>query len=262
MKTTKKFKPGNLFHNFHVFFLCILSIFLLEYCSKKDSLIQQEVLSNNSENLVYDTTTPTIFYYRDNKKVLENGVDFEDSTLNILISKSSDNVISVNAYTNEVKYITKGIELGLDLQLQLKIEKDLRNYADSIGAITLFDTTGIIDPAYTSYEATYLASIPKIASSETNRTLNGGVWYDNIQPSSPSTIYPGVSVAMWFGAWQNRVSCFVPRFFYGTDIIYNKTFFRKRMATLTGWGSQPFSFGYPPLTPLNNKSKSWLAFGF
>ncbi len=240
----------------------LLISLLFVKCSKTDLTTQEQSKDYRSESAPI-FSTPTVNYYFNGQIVQAAAIDFEDSTLNILISKSDGEQVSIYAYTTENDYIKKGNELGLNLTLQLKIEKDLSNYADSIGAIALYDNTGVVDAAYTAFETSYLANIPQIEAMLINKSSIGGVWFDDIwSGTKPSTIYPSVSALMWFGAWQNRVSSFVPLFFYGTDIIYNKTFFRRRMATITGWGSQTISFNWPWLSSLNNKSKSWLSFGF
>lgn len=191
-----------------MFFIPIIMI-----SCKRNELVTPDLKKPSESMEVMRSTPPEVDYFFNNTKVSSSSLNLEDTTLNVIINNGEDGKVSIFAYSTLAGYVSKGNSLGLNLQLYLTIEANLRNYAQSIGAIDLFDQTGVVDPAYTAYEAAYLASIPQVEAGQSNKTVVGGVWFDDIwSGTSPSTIYPSVSPFMLFGAWSNRVSSFTPLF--------------------------------------------------
>lgn len=211
--------------------------------------------SSNSQN-----SYSSVIYYKNNVNVSQSDIDFTDTTLNTIINNEGNGVVGVYAYTTVSEYLKKGTALGHNLTKALQIENDLRNYANSIGAITLYDQTGNVDPSYTDFEQNYIGNTPELQE-PTAAGILPGTWHDNFSATQPSTIYPSVSAFMWFSAWQNKVSAYSPRYIYGVDMLYEKTIFRRRLATLTNWGWQKIVFNVYPFSFLNNNSKSWLSAG-
>jgi hypothetical protein len=236
---------------------------LLVSCSK--GRIEEEPTIEPTKTIVTETNSlrfsaPICEYYFNNARVAEDTYSLEDTTLNLIIQKVSDEKIIFFSYSSLAAYLQKGTELGLNLQKVLEIENDLQSYAQSIGAIDLYDNTGVIDARYTAFEEKYINDIPNYKEGQ-NKGILAGTWFDKSSPNTtPRTLYPGISAFMWFGAWQKKVSCFAPMFLYGKDVIYKETLFRKRMVTLIGWGTGTISFT-GPLAFIDNKARSWLAYG-
>jgi hypothetical protein len=132
---------------------------LLVSCSK--GRIEEEPTIEPTKTIVTETNSlrfsaPICEYYFNNARVAEDTYSLEDTTLNLIIQKVSDEKIIFFSYSSLAAYLQKGTELGLNLQKVLEIENDLQSYAQSIGAIDLYDNTGVIDARYTAFEENIL----------------------------------------------------------------------------------------------------------
>jgi hypothetical protein len=228
-------------------------------CKKQETLKPSSPTETFVQQSSNAAAAATVKYYLDNSVVAT--VNFNDPNLNTIINKEADGSTGVYAYTTLNGYLNKGTVLGHNLAIGIQIENDLKNYANSIGAIDLYDRTGQIDTRYTIFEQNYIATSPALQKNSTNSVIGiNGIWYDNPYPSKPSTAYPPISAFMWFGAWQNRVSGFRSIWIYGVDFLYKRTMFRSRLATFTGWGDSEVFFNLAPFQFLDNNTKSWLSF--
>ena len=104
-----------------------------------------------SETNALRSSAPICEYYFNNARVAVDSYSLEDTTLNLIIQRVNDDTLLFFSYSNLSGYINKGTDLGLNLQKVLEIENDLQSYAQSIGAINLYDSTGVIDARYTAF---------------------------------------------------------------------------------------------------------------
>lgn len=76
-------------------------------------------------------------------------------------------------------------------------------------------------------------------------------------PNNSWPLYtPGCS-NLWVIGWCNKVSSFLPVGLGGFDIIYDKPWYKRKMATFTAWGFGTIQF-CGPYSILNNKACSWI----
>lgn len=62
---------------------------------------------------------------------------------------------------------------------------------------------------------------------------------------------------LWFVGWCNKVSSFIPIGLFGFDIIFDKPFYKKQLASFWAWGNGTIQF-CGPYRLLNNKACSWI----
>lgn len=60
--------------------------------------------------------------------------------------------------------------------------------------------------------------------------------------------------------WRNRVSSFTPLLLGGVDKVFQRSFYRRRLATFWNWGFTTTDF-CGPLARINNNSNSWWSAG-
>ena len=138
---------------FKIFQLLVVLVLIVS-CNKE--LVEKESAMETTKVAVSETNSlrssaPICEYYFNNARVAVDSYSLEDTTLNLIIQRVNDDTLLFFSYSNLSGYINKGTDLGLNLQKVLEIENDLQSYAQSIGAISLYDSTGVIDARYTAF---------------------------------------------------------------------------------------------------------------
>lgn len=211
---------------------------------KNSSSINKTNLKNNKD-LVFE-------YYLDKKQVSKSKVDFNDESLYISITKGEkDETIIVEAFSSREDYILYGKKHNLKFKELLSFEDEMKNYVKKNDIINLFEKTGKIPEWYTAFEAkTYekhfgVSSQQKSLATVLHKNFYGG----------PDRVIGVLTPYLW-GGWNNQVSAFTPIGVYGFTSLYDKSFYRKRMVTIWGWGMQRVLLYWGSLYNANDRTTS------
>ncbi len=155
------------------------------------------------------------------------------------------------AFTTEANYVAWGDSYGLPVACHLEVGRHLGDYAEQIGAIAYYEQTGEELPQFTQYANNYINQMD----------CNG----QNSQYRTPSAIYknhwggPGAIITTFtpfmYPGWNNTVSRYYTFGIYNGFTVYDKIYYRKRLATLWNWGWNYWRFHYG-LSWLDNKMSS------
>ncbi|VAW26716.1 hypothetical protein MNBD_BACTEROID06-1394 [hydrothermal vent metagenome] len=131
-------------------------------------------------------------------------------------------------------------------------EKHMRSYAETSGAITEYEKTGIVPESYSLYEEYYYNKLFGLSNARTQAALTAlfkGQW-----GTGSRNLMPGTLPVMVFG-WNNVVSSFEPIGVFGFTSMYNKKIYRKRLFTYWSTGFAVISLS-GPLAFANDKMSS------
>jgi hypothetical protein len=197
------------------------------------------------------TESPVSYVFRyDNAEVAEGYFDLLDSELNILITAAPEEdseagIITIHAFTNERKYIEYGRSENIPVELMLSFDRQMSEYAETSGAIEYYEQTGELPEEYVEFEERAFPNIERVP--------NPLVIYKDFWGGS-SRVFATTLPVMPTG-WNNKVSRYFDLDVYGGLAIYDKSFYRSRMATLWNWGWQTIRFS-GPLAGLNDRMSS------
>ena len=157
--------------------------------------------------------------------------------------------IFIHEFSSEDGYIEYGNKNGLKLKELLSFEKDMHAYIKENKIEEIFEKTKIIPKQYLAYEkARYDYYFGTGAKFFPGTTLHKNYWGGSPAHHMTSTM------PVMFG-WNNTVSATFPTYPYGAHTIYNRSWFRSRLATLSGFGWVYYRF-VGPLSYLNDKMSS------
>lgn len=231
------------------FLMGVLSVFS---CQKEDVISGQRNTDINTESNVVSKTV----YLKDGVEMPNYLFSPEQEEINgsyIAISGIEDGSkkkvkVIVNIFTTREKYINWGYINKRPVELYLEIEEHLASYAKDNGYIAEYELTGVVSQDYLDYESEYFNKMTNGVNSRAVTMLHKDFWGGSSAPM-PLTL-----PVMWPG-WNNKVSRYYPLNIWGGMAIYNKAFYRRRMATLWNWGWQSIRFE-GPLSYLNDKMSS------
>lgn len=229
-----------------------------EVITTKTSSSNETELNNKARPDEKDPLKYRVDVYLDGKSISEKELQLKDNDNYIYISpkqEKNENIILVEAFSTEDSYVKFGIEHNLYPKEHLAFEKEIRAYAAESGTIDYYEKTGELPKEYKKYEKQiYNKHLGKLPQNKTSVTtlykdfFGGSSWVMvNYLPFMP----PG---------WNNTVSSFVPVGLYGVTHLYDRSFYRTRMATLWGWGFTRVSFFWAWLNVLNDRTSSVLSF--
>lgn len=190
---------------------------------------EQEVITSTDQANDADMQ---YIYLLDNEVVSSNVFDLSDEGLNILVSNEKNqektNVV-IRAFTDEKDYIKFGELHNIKLKEQLMFEKHMQSYAETSGAITEYEKTGIVPESYSLYEKDYYNKLFNQSNARTEAGLTA--LYEHFPGGGGSAILMfGTMPAMGLG-WNNVVSSFEGLGIYGFTTMYDKSFYRSKMFT-------------------------------
>lgn len=212
-----------------------------------------------------EDTTLVFQYFLDGRMVREGSFSIEDSTLRIVVHGESfernELRVSINAFTQNELYYNFGDTKGLNFRLHDEIENHLAQYAEESGAIAYAERTGEVPQAYTDYERAYIERMLGSGGGESRSTAIAILHKNCPGIGGDMVTFPGIGLPFMPPSWNNAVSGFTPLFLLGLHKVYDKSFYRKKIATFSGFiGFTKICFT-GPLSPIDNKASSWLSFG-
>jgi|GEM_PF-3752226 len=177
-----------------------------------------------------------------------------------LVKNPSDHsaLITVRTFSNEEKYLQYGDQNGLKFRESKAFEAAIQKYAVENGLIQLEASGMDLPDSYYAFEnqqyETYFGAV------------NPG-WlqvYDDIVPYGSnkyimSPFMPSLSPPWPFSGWNNKIGCYKRLHIYTVEHLYDKTFFRNRLVSLSGWGTSTVIF-WGILGYCNNRVESMRMF--
>jgi len=228
-----------------------------ENTSISDNADTKNVVNNTKSNTTYVYEGIEYYYYLDNKEMSIKSFK-PDEKINSFICISGERKsekdsnftkIFIHEFSTEVGYIEYGKKNGLKLKELLLFENDMNTYINENKIEEIFEETKTIPEKYLAYEESrynyYFGTDTKF--------FPGTTLHKNYWGGSPA-FHMTSSMPVMFG-WNNTVSATFPTYPYGAHTIYNRSWFRSRMATLLGFGWVFYRF-VGPLSYLNDKMSS------
>lgn len=200
-------------------------------------------------------------YYLDNESILQEHVDFEDTTNLVLVEVGTEDDLSIiryNIFTTASMYFDYGRILGIDLTVYQTIEDILSTEAINSGVIDYVESHEYIPQWWSDFEQNIIDSL--LGTNKNNKSISGFLHSECIGGDNLLLI-PNIGQPWLKGlGWHKKVSAFTPLLTGGVHFMYDKAFYNKRVRTFYVWGFNRVTF-CPPLQHLNNRAASWLNFG-
>ncbi len=232
-----------------IFTSCQKEMLFEDENSSTDATIVEKSANKNAE-IVADNLHDYQYYYNGNL-VKNDAFSLDDENLYILIfvGKRDDagkSTIDINAFTTQDAYFEYGMKKKIPLKKCAEDEKILNDYAKSSGAIDYYEKYGEVPDWYYEFEKKYF-------SNKSEKGVNPVSLYKDFSGGQHSIV--AVTLAVMWSGWSKKVSRYYDHAVYGGVSFYKKTFYRKKMASLWGWGHNTVKFqGH--LSSLNDKTKS------
>lgn len=195
-----------------IFIIAIIT--LIWSCTK-----EKEVQIEQTDNSYCKAVTPPILQtiYTLDGVVVPN-LDLNDSTRTYVVIETNPAVI--NAFTSDANErswaLTQG-ERGATHIEQLNMAIEMYNYANTTGAIGIYESTGVMPQFMLDYIA-----------AKTNIPIDGpGDFYKQENGAGPN--FPALTYGSLPNSWNNEISSV--KFLSGTSTYFDKTFWRSRMVS-------------------------------
>lgn len=192
-------------------------------------------------------------YFVDGQQVQNEVADLEDkfpifsSTKNVVDHSA---IIYVRTFTTEEKYFRYGDENGLKLRENAQMDNNIYNYAVENDLLETADVEGQMPTEFydfinAQYNQTFtppppLALVPGWLTT-----------YDDIVCYGTNVSWASPMVPFMFG-WRDRVGSFRRIHTYSVQVFYDRSMFRKRLGTMSGWGLSEVSFASGLVTQIYN----------
>lgn len=205
----------------------------------EDSMINARLLFNDTVL----RSKMQVFFYLDNILIPDSITDLENYFPVYSAQKDvsdSSAVITVNLFSNEESYFEYGDLHNLKFRENKDLEIAINNYALDYHLIDIEDddslSTADKDSIINIYNYIFNPTPPPPFIFAGALTM-----YDDIIDYGPN-IYNPNALSLALGNWNDRVGCFETLSLYSVIHIYDKTFLRKKMATIATWGLTEISF--------------------
>jgi len=174
-----------------------------------------------------------------------------------LLKSTNSEQIEMRAYSSEEKYVEFGNEHGYAFDKQLIFEKLMSSYAENSGAISEYENTGMMPEWYLEREQYVYDSLFSNTSQLKAALVITLFEHPFVQGSGAgSSILMAATYAFMPPGWNNRVSCVEFVGVGGGLHIYDKTFYRKKKASIVNWGMKHINLG----SGVNDKMSSGIRF--
>jgi hypothetical protein len=218
-----------------IYALSILALSGIEFssCQKVEELKDNGNSLNNSKTNLQNKSSyePVFECYLDKKLISKSKINFNDENIYISITKKDNEVIIIDAFTRREDYILYGEKHNLKLKELLLFEDEMKDFVKKNDIISLYNESEKLPKWYVDFEAkTYQkhfggSSQQKSALTMLHKNLVGG----------PDRLV-GVTTPQLWGGFNNAVSAFTPIGIWGFTSLYDKSFYRARLATIWGFG--------------------------
>lgn len=250
--------------------ICFLTF---ESCHKEAKLPSDNL--NISENTVMHTFPENCSncdetqytFYLDNIQVPSSTYELGDSTLRVHIesgSPTNSTLTSIYAFSNDSLFYAFGNNIGIPFQLYDEMSEYLSEYADSSGVITQTEQSEELPQWFIDFQDSYIEQMLSEGNQSDiieNRILIRTVIYDECESGPLRTLPIGGHPSLWLYKFRDRTTSYYPFGIGSIDIIYDRSFYRSRLATIRSWGLNRICFANWPYTGLNNDANSWIVIG-
>ncbi len=208
-------------------------------CEKENELISSE--NEAEENTVVEKSAEIniiqYIYNIDNKQVSETVFNQQQDDLLTLLSGKHDkelkkDIITIDAFTTEEKYIAFGEKNNIKLKEQIQFENHMREYVEENGIEEIYEKTGKVPQSYLDYEKQYHEKV--FGKMPENKALAVAFHKDFWGQGSTALMF-NTCPFMWPG-WNNETSSLLNVGVYGVLTLYDRTFYRSRLTTIWNWG--------------------------
>lgn len=215
----------------------VWAVFLFS-CQREDNSISK--VMDHDKNVIST-------YFIDDVPVSKDKFEYLSANMLLVEFNKKDSggangeIVERRAYSTEEKYIAFGEQYGLAFEKQLVFEKMMSNYAETSGAVEEFEKTGKVPEWYLKreefvYDSLFLNKVKQNAAKLNLFT----VLYENffIQGSGAvgNSVIMARTLAFMYPGWNDDVSCVDFVGVAGFLVIYDKTFYRKKLGTVVNWG--------------------------
>jgi hypothetical protein len=181
-----------------------------------------------------------------------------------LLDENGGVLIIMHKFSNESLYYAYGESKGLNPRLHDQIANRLAFLADSLNLDRIVDSIGNIPDWWVALEEEVRSELSPLDMTEARSLLtqiNDDERYGArcTNGRRRQIVFGGAPVLSLLG-WRNRVSGFMPVGIGGVNIVYQRSFYRRRLRTFWSFGLAGIDF-CGPLNYCNNSSNSWLRFG-
>ncbi len=172
-------------------------------------------------------------FFLDNNEITESDYELYNQSKSekfVIITTSKTEEFGVKeviyAYSSEVGYIEYGEKNNIHLKEQLAFEKHMIEYAEKSGAIAEYEKTGVVSEAYLDYEKKYYEKV-------SGKSTKAYLFMLNREHNMGGGNFPmGETFAVMPPTWNNEVSCIKNIGLLGVVTIFDKWFYRDRIATM------------------------------
>ena len=211
---------------------------------------------------IYLTSDGVVFsYYLNNTK--SRTIDFSpvvqdenagnvDEYIFIIPKYKADSTLSeivIRKYTDIQGYINFGKSVDPNFEKCINFRDVVVNYCTQNNVIAQYESNGTVPTSFdTWYSAKFNSSFyaPMILPVTVYKDISGGAAW----------MHPTGQAVFMAPGWNNTVSRYMHLTFYGWMYVYDKTFYRKHLATIAGWGMS-YVYFIGPLSYLNDKMSSF-----
>lgn len=212
----------------------------------------------------YDIDKVTIRYYFDGV-LLSRPISVEDKFPIYSLSKNISNqsaIVEIRSFSTEEKYLQYGDANNLKLRKLKEFETKINAYAVQNNLIILADEGKELPQSYYDYQNQLQQTLGLVPLTPWWTTLYDDIvtYGTSVNVFSPAIPWmnPGLSGNL---NWNDRTGSYKRGQLYTIEVLYDRTFFRKHLATFSGWGGSVVSFSsYFGLAGLNNKVSSMKLF--
>lgn len=225
-------------------------------CNKETENLSDSGLCQNINKsiqpVIYDDVE---YYYTDtvltnfNNLVVDTTIDNYIQIVAEADANQKMSKIKIYEFSDKESYIKFGSEVNIDIEGLLDFEEAVHDYVIDNDIEALTEQNEKIPEDYLNFELSLYNGI----FTENAKLLAGTTLHKNYWGGSPAHHMSFTMPVMW--GWNNKVSATYPKYFYGAHTIYNKKWYRKRMATISGWGWMYYRF-VGPLSWLNDRMSS------
>lgn len=253
----------------------------LSGCRESNNELEEAPVANNNTSMSKFVTDDTPYTPELREEFEKDGIDIDKIEIQYFLDDHQvdpiDNIedrfpvasliknevehsalITVKMFSTEEKYLQYGDQNGLKFRESKFFDEAIQKYAIQNGLVQLETTGADLPDSYYAFEkqqyVTYFGAV------------HPG-WlqvFDDIVPYGSnkyimSPFMPSLSPPWPFSGWNNKIGCYKRLHTYTVEHLYDKTFFRKRLVTLSGWGTSTVLF-WGILGYCNNKVESMLLF--
>lgn len=254
------------FMKLHLF--CMFVSIIILSCSKEGHQAQGETIMSLEES----NQTILFEYYEDMELTDSFCIDTSEEFRYLILARiptDSSNIFidRIHRFSSDSGYWAFGDSIELPLRNQDLIANRLSFLADSLNMDSVISANADTIPSwwfdleedtrelysFNSGRITTRTAYSVIHNHFT-RTYQGCASED---PNSSWLLQMPGNPNLWFIGWCNKVSSFIPIGLYGFDIVFDKPFYRKKLATFWAWGAGTIQF-CGPYQLLNDKACSWI----